>query len=1630
MATAIRRGSFPGSTLPLARRKGKVADEAMARARVDLSRALGDVDDECRSALKLAGMLGERDVELDVAIELVRGARMYGDDSSVRHALAGWLENLGEPALAASELRPLTHEREARTPKQAASLLVRIGVLLARAGDAVGAQRKLAEAVALDEANALALELLAVISGLSHNESESGAARWAESYVGAARRRALGGDAEAELENLRRAFELDPSLSLAATSLSTAFVVRERTGAADEVLRHHARALDGAGRSDAAIRVHEQRRMAAMARGDGAGALAAALDEGLDAVFAGPNADAIDDLLVKAGALEPFAFRSEIRAESERGPRAARAWAQIGRLHSGLLAAPERAVRAYARAVSADATNEDNLAALRGLATYGDEDWVLEALIRATLGDTSCGGSSEARSRLAGASALAKYAEEHSDEPLAAFAQVALCEIDSGSERARDYAARAAEIVKQHDEQIAEALSRLNAASAMGASDSDGASRTARTESLGVLVHLLRSAPGQSKLLATSLAELAEQRPHDERLVLEALRVAERVFDVDTASRIVRAVLAAGTPSLRVRLACVSALVGATPHRAPTRGAPTTDKTHSFVGAYGHTSLLVRSLLDDGTWWSCSVAWITSAMVGDRATRARAMAAYAPLLCGGAFASVRGALSAIAAEELLRVGEQTDQSRARAVAEQAVQANPTDARALAVLSLLVSASEGRVAQVMIAVLERAVAVLGPTSSVCRRLAQIYEQRSDWSAALAWTCRLLALYPSDANIFDVLFERAKMAGNVEALSTILSWLIHQPEPASFAAERIGPALVELALRDPSRAVEIAARALDVLGPRNAICRAAIGRVATLANAPHLLATLTERWIASGVPAAERGSLLITLAHNYRAAGDVGRELSACVRAARAHADLTSLRDRIEELAKYNKTPDEELAWLEVRAELAIDECRADMAALSLRELGAALWDMADDRPRAISMWFRAAEFDLFGGYRTLRKDLSAFADAKYAADCLEEVTFRERDRIRSGLVAHEASCAALDAGELSRALRLAKMALDRHPGCAEALEVAEQASRSLGRVQEMTALYDHVAHGSCGRFGRRAAHQRAARYFEGTGIPMLALKHATQAFLAAPSEGSTLGLLERTADRAHRRSVAVRTIEHVADLECSHGARAGWLLRAAAVAPRDLEGNRQRFDVLVKAMVLAPTLAIAAELASVARELAKLGPDNSDAVALRLERASEALAKRLEGPDGARIAIAFARIALDVFGNAPWAWRTLEQANSVDADVDEYASLMQFVPELARVEGAAGALARMMATCDTPYVNVGLALLMLVGAIAKELGDATLRARALVMAAEKESADDDIVSEADDAAVASSDLSLAARLSTKISASRRSEALRARAVKLADAGEHAAAVAKLERAYEIAPSDVDADVAIEALLIACGGYDELAKHLARRADRLSADANADARRAVRFRRTAILEQRLGRLDEAAAELERLLAESPGNPSALGWLSDLRERLGQPAASVPLLDALVATTTEPTDRLVLEVRRVRALLASGQAASARDAVRELADRAPSSRLVLELRVEIARAEDDTAELCAALPLLASLSPGDAQIQSDMLVEAAQAAIRLGDNEAALECGREAADLVPDVESTQQFLRELEARFPRLT
>src|SRR5262249_21640469 len=198
-------------------------------------------------------------------------------------------------------------------------------------------------------------------------------------------------DSAGAFEDLLRAFEVAPGHAPAAQRLAADLAMRGRTGAADEVLREHAREA-----ADRGLSTHRGRVRDAVVDGDPIRALAAAFDAGLDLIFdpaalaravasedSGEELLTFERLLADVGLHEIVAARLELAAEALTGYARSRARVALGRVAAGPLGSAERAVDAFVDALGADPSNEDAKALLREhAAASGDHAPPLPALLR------------------------------------------------------------------------------------------------------------------------------------------------------------------------------------------------------------------------------------------------------------------------------------------------------------------------------------------------------------------------------------------------------------------------------------------------------------------------------------------------------------------------------------------------------------------------------------------------------------------------------------------------------------------------------------------------------------------------------------------------------------------------------------------------------------------------------------------------------------------------------------------------------------------------------------------------------------------------------------------------------------------------------------------------------------------------------------------------------------------------------------------------------------------------------------------------------------------------------------------------------------------------------------------------
>ena len=201
-----------------------------------------------------------------------------------------------------------------------------------------------------------------------------------------------------------------------------------------------------------------------------------------------------------------------------------------------------------------------------------------------------------------------------------------------------------------------------------------------------------------------------------------------------------------------------------------------------------------------------------------------------------------------------------------------------------------------------------------------------------------------------------------------------------------------------------------------------------------------------------------------------------------------------------------------------------------------------------------------------------------------------------------------------------AFDLAARGVARSPLNAEALELAERSARGEADLAALSALYDLVAGRALGRFGRRAAHYRGARFFERSAENALALKHAAQAFYAVPSEGSGFHLLARAggARRRPQRMRCERSSESPRTLPTPTFAPHGFCGRRPLRATASREPSARPERPAARRVTISPSPAVVERVRDATRELMGFGPAEDDRGEARIHAAMRAIGERLLG----------------------------------------------------------------------------------------------------------------------------------------------------------------------------------------------------------------------------------------------------------------------------------------------------------------------------------------------------------------------------------------------------------------------------
>jgi len=1711
----------------ISRRPGPRAELASLFAKLQAASRAGSEHEERASAAALSRALAARGTELDAATRFARRALLLSEEPLLREELSSWFTGLGEPLLAAATLRPLLEQSGA----DVAALSLRIGLLLARGGDARGAREALAAAAREKPTEPQALEQLAAIAAWSPQLSPEDSA---QAYLDAAERREALGERPAAFEDLIRAFEMAPHFGPAVERLAQALSGRGRVGAADEVRREQARALPEQARA-----IHLRRLRDALRDGDLPRAVGAAFDARLDAELdlksvlsaierggepVSESAFGFDELLERVGMHELFAARLELGCDLLAGKERARARLSLGRLYSGALSRADRAVDCWLDALVVEPGSTLAKESLRAYAiSTRDFSALIEALVR--IGEGKPQGHAE--ERLACLRELATIAEERlNDAGLASWALARLTG-DAPDEAERDRAMRLAPQVERENEALEQARAKLT--SAQGEE---------RLEVLSRLAAVLSGRPDQATEYLSVLRELTQMVPEErgyqlafERLLTRLGRGEELESHLSVLAERKSSELERG----RLRLALSSA--------KRRRG--------DMDGALRELS----PLLDDATApppVAC-MALLLAAQRGVESVRARALLRVA----AGLQPSLRAVLGSLAAEALLDGGEV---ERARVAAEQASHADPSLARPVAVrarVGLLHGDRAGAEA------LERAMGVVVPRAAACSELANVYERLGEDILALAWTQRRIALRPGDLDAARSRLSRMRKSGDASRLADTLAWLLSQHQPLTEVCDDLAEVLRELAPLEPMRAGALARRALDVVGPRSTGLRDAVLSVADTTGERGLGIAVLERWLSAGSPGAERPTLLLDLSRRRRSAGDADGAARSLLRAVKEGAPAPDVLAELDR-ALPTRSSDGDLALLEARAEALSAHPEADQAgtARAFRELGAALYDLASDQEGALKAWERAMALDPERGPELFAADVTAFIGHDAAFRRLKALSVSRAEPSQAARLLAVAAGVALSAGRMQDAFETSARALELDPARSDVLALAERTAGD-DEIDALERIYDGLANATLGRYGERAVHYRAARQFERRRDSARALRHAISAFEAVPSEGVAYVTMARLAEHAEGSGDVVRAIERVAMANASPELRAAWLRRAALFAGPSEEGQRQRIEVLLRALSVRGDAELLRSLAEACAALLVVVPEERETLLLRFAKAIDSLLAKADGPEGARMGIAAAQAALSTFDAPDLALRALGYAYGSDGDLEEYASLFDDAAALARSADAPATVAKLIELSGQKWSGAGTTLLELGGRLAGALDDPHAEAKLLVRAACKEPEKVELVRRAEararavgdselieavleavpprergqsllDLAAAAEEPAVAeeilrraaavddlpdaqqvevferlaalfrrqgrhdeleqhlargmdqlglppagqARLGAELSAligargepdraievmrralhetpdneslwadlvalarqardrnteiealgqwaervgddRQRLSVLRDLALLLEEQGDEEGALERWAAVLDLDADDVQAIAALERKAERQGDYEQLVKLLARRATLASM---VDDVRRIRLRRAAVLEQRLGRPDEACAELEALVTATGDNLSVLRVLADLHERLGTPlrAAALWLRGSAVASARE--EAADLSRRACEAYLAGGDVEAARRVLEGMGAWTRSERL-LELGVEVERRRQNPLGLAEALDELATASTRPPEERAALLVEAARSSLAAGDQPSALAQATRAARLAPELADAQLVARYLE-------
>ncbi len=554
-----------------------------------------------------------------------------------------------------------------------------------------------------------------------------------------------------------------------------------------------------------------------------------------------------------------------------------------------------------------------------------------------------------------------------------------------------------------------------------------------------------------------------------------------------------------------------------------------------------------------------------------------------------------------------------------------------------------------------------------------------------------------------------------------------------------------------------------------------------------------------------------------------------------------------------------------------------------------------------------------------------EEFSSFEDRAAVIRALKSINHAERvatlapswaktepnGRRAAAYLAEAANCAHVSHAPAKVVLALARQALVKEPETPEALLLAELVAHESMAVNEMLAVYKELDDNAAGSHGRTALNYRKALFLEHTGHLDAALEAYFSAFEARPAMGAAASSIARLSI-GRRPELLVALHRRLADTAHTNDQRVGHLLDAARAAREEVGDIRGALRLLLEAqdvlrdtrtshLVMETARAVRAIDPALHREAMQLIADRGIAVA---EEVWEDDARRLHALR------AFEAAAVECADpvRATQAAELYLKAGDSEATVIE--PMLPLLAQSAANTGVREALRRIPLLANRPELAEPTVALRPVAPTAPQVRDRTIPppARTPTMEIVRQFVD-------------KGEIKQALTVARESLAQGEDEALKSFALSIArnahDAESELAIIdAEQEHTFGLALAEPDLLRSVELLRGPLRRADDAWRRLAHAMNegilspeivnvahemaehrndwaavasimekRISLNRDREEVRALRLRRAAVLEQRLGNEAAARQELETVVEDEPSHRPALRYLADLNLRAGR-------------------------------------------------------------------------------------------------------------------------------------------------